>query len=223
MAFELTAFVLVALAFGYLIFRGKRARQLAYIRNYRFHPTLAKKVREKYPHLSDDEVTLVFNALRDYFHICNLAKRRMVSMPSQVVDVAWHEFILFTRHYNSFCEKAIGRFLHHTPTVAMKSPTLAQDGIKRAWRLACAKERIDPADPGRLPLIFAIDGMLAIEDGFRYSLNCKESSSPAYADGYCAGDIGCASGCAGESGASESGSFFDSSGDSVGCGSCGGE
>jgi hypothetical protein len=224
MEFELAVSGLAALAFGYLVFRGKRAKQFAYIENYRFHPTLAEKVKAKYPHLSDDEVTMVFDALRDYFRMCNLAKKRMVSMPSQVVDVAWHEFILFTRLYKKFSEKAIGRFLHHTPTVAMKRPTLAQDGIKRAWRLACAKERIDPADPARLPLIFAIDGMLDIKDGFRYSLDCKDKSSPAYGDGYCAGHIGCAAGCAGDSGTSDSGGFFDGSGDSSGCSgsSCGG-
>jgi len=150
----------------------------------------------------------------------------MVAMPSQVVDVAWHEFILFTRSYELFSNKAIGRFLHHTPTEAMKSPTLAQEGIKRAWRLACATENISPTSPARLPLLFAIDTMLNIDDGFRYSLNCKDKSSPAYADGYCAGHIGCAAGCGGDSvHSSDSGGFFDSFGGSSDCGGggCGGD
>ena len=157
--------------------------------------------------------------------MCNVGKRNMVAMPSQVVDDAWHEFILFTRAYKSFCKKSLGRFLHHTPTEAMKTPTLAQEGIKRAWRLACAKEHISPSSPTRLPLIFAIDAMLNIPNGFTYTLNCQDRRSPAYADGYCAGHIGCSSGCAGDSGAAtdSAGGFFDGLFDSTGCGAdCGG-
>lgn len=225
MSIELVVFLFIISGLFYLFIRGKRARKLAYIQSYKFHPSLGKKVQDKYPHLTDEQIDIVFDGLRDYFYVCNQAQRRMVSMPSQVIDVAWHEFILFTRTYKSFCNKAIGRFLHHTPTEAMKTPTLAQDGIKRAWRLACAKEKIKPSNPVRLPLLFAIDGMLNIEDGFKYSLNCKDKSSPLYGDGYCAGHIGCASGCGGDSAhSSDSGGFFDDFGDSSGCGGgCGGD
>jgi hypothetical protein len=225
MGIEIIALLLFIATSGYIFLRRKKASQLAYIDNYEFHPRVLKKIKEKYPHLNDRDVELVIAALRDYFHICNIAKRRMVAMPSQVVDVAWHEFILITRAYKQFCKKAIGRFLHHTPTEAMRTPTLAQEGIKRAWRLACSKEEIDPRNPNRLPMLFAIDGMLNIGDGFKYSPNCKDRSSPAYGDGYCAGHIGCTSGCAGDSGSSsDSGGFFEGigdSGDSSGCG-CGG-
>lgn len=198
--------------------RSRRRRRLAYIEGYRFHPVLKRKVQERYPHLTDAQVETVFDGLRDYFHICSQAGRRMVSMPSQVVDVAWHEFILFTRAYQAFCEQAVGRFLHHTPTEAMKTPTLAQDGIKRAWRLACARERISPAAPAQLPLLFAIDAMLNIQNGYRYSLDCQDKSSPLYGDGYCAGHIGCAAGCGGDSGCSA-----DGGGDGDGGGGCGGD
>lgn len=203
----------VAGLIGYLLLKSRRSSQLAFIQNYRFHPLLGKKIKEKYPHLSDRDTKLVLDALRDYFHICNLAGKRMVAMPSQVVDLAWHEFILSTRSYKDFSQKAIGRFLHHTPTEAMKTPTLAQEGIKRVWHFACKKDGIDPKAPTRLPLLFAIDALLGIEDGYRYSLDCRDRSSPNYGSGYCAGDIGCASGCGGDSGG------LDSS-----CGSgCGGD
>ena len=140
-------------------------------------------------------------------------------MPSQAVDEAWHEFILSTRFYNQFCQKAFGRYLHHTPTAAMPSPTLAQQGIKRTWRLACAVEKINPKRPEKLPLLFAIDGLLNIPDGFVYQLNCQETAQNK-TSGYCATHIGCTSGCAGDSG-NDSG-LFDSGSDSD-CGSdCGG-
>lgn len=221
--------IAVFIVFGYMISQSRRSSQLSYIENYKFPRKVAIRVKEEYPHLSDDDVTIVLDALRDYFSMCQTGKKQMVSMPSQVVDVAWHEFILFTRNYKEFCTKAIGRFLHHTPTEAMKTPTLAQEGIKRAWRLACAREKIDPSSPHKLPLIFAIDDMLKIKDGFKYSLNCRDKSSPMYGNGYCAGDIGCASGCTGDSGSltssGDSGGFFggsSGSGDSGGSSGCGG-
>lgn len=202
----------------YLYRRLNRSSQLSYLQNYRFHPSLRKKVQQRYPHLTNEQLMLVFTALRDYFYICNQSGKKMVSMPSQVVDVAWHEFILFTRSYNEFCTRALGRFLHHTPTEAMKTPTLAQEGIKRAWKLSCAREKIDPAVPDRLPLLFAIDTLLSIEDGYRYVLDCTNPASPMYGNGYCASHIGCSSGCSGDFG-----NDSDSSSD-AGCGGgCGGD
>jgi len=201
----------------------RQIKQLAYIKKYHFHKSIKEKIRKKYPHLSNDQVHQVFKGLRDYFWMCNRSKRKMVSMPSQVVDDAWHEFILFTRSYKTFCKNGVGKFLHHTPTEAMASPTLAQEGIKRAWRLACAKENINPRVPNKLPLIFALDSMLSIPNGFTYSLNCKDKKSPASGHDYCAGHIACSSGCAGDSGASnESGGVFDGFFDSSGGVDCGG-
>lgn len=219
MSFEIGLLVVLLVVVVCLYSRSKRKAQLAFIENYQFNPAIGQKVKAKYPHLSDENIALVMEALREYFLFCNQAKRRVVSMPSQVVDVTWHEFILFTRDYQQYCKKGLGRFLHHTPTEAMSSPTKAQIGIKRAWRLACAKESINPKTPAKLPLIFAIDSLLGIEDGFKYSLDCKDKTSRLYGDSYCASHIGCSSGCSGDSGGS-SGSF---GGDSGGCGGgCGG-
>jgi len=224
MDFLSLVFLIIFLTATYLIYRKrKQSRQLAYIKSYIFHKAIKNKIFEKHPHLTNEQIHLVFRALRDYFWMCNSAKRQIVSMPSQVVDDAWHEFILFTRNYEIFCRKGIGRFLHHTPTEAMRSPTHADTGIKRAWRLACAKENINPGDPRKLPLIFAIDSMLNIPDGFKYSLNCLKNKSSTTSADYCASHIGCSSGCAGDSAAEDSSNgFFDSSGSDCG-GGCGGD
>lgn len=202
----------------YVVTRAKQQR--AFIENYQFHPALREKVSEKYPHLTEPQISLVFEGLRSYFYICNKAKRKTVAMPSQVVDVAWHEFILFTRAYEQFSKKAIGRFLHHTPTEAMSTPTMAQEGIRRAWRLSCTKENINPKNPAKLPLLFAIDTQLEIENGFKYVLDCQgqtQSDQNGSSSPYCAGHIGCASGCGGDSG-----SASDSLGSSCGGSGCGG-
>ena len=36
--------------------------------------------------------------------------------PSARVDLAWHEFILFTRTYLNFCEQYLGKMIHHEPS-----------------------------------------------------------------------------------------------------------
>ncbi|RDH46244.1 glycine-rich domain-containing protein [Zooshikella ganghwensis] len=208
--------IVIAVIFFVINHKVKKVQQLNYIERYRFQNALKMKVSKKYPQLDREQLKLVFEGLRDYFWMCHKANSQMVAMPSQVVDDAWHEFILFTRAYSQFCKMAIGQFLHHTPTEAMKSSTDATEGIKRAWRLACAREEINPKYPAQLPLIFAIDTMLDIPNGFRYVLDCKENK---FGDGYCASHIGCSSGCAGSSGASSCSS--DSGGSNCGS-SCGG-
>ncbi|MDP1664627.1 MAG: hypothetical protein Q8L79_05815 [Methylobacter sp.] len=204
----------------YFAIKANKARQLKYIEQYHFHKGIRHKLSQKHPQLSEQQLDMVFQGLRDYFRICHRAKKRRVSMPSQVIDDAWHEFILSTRIYEKFCTKALGRFLHHTPAEAMSTPTLAKDGIKRSWRLACALEQINPKKPVRLPLVFAMDGLLNIANGFTYQLDCKKSSSGSY----CASHIGCSSGCGGSSdSSSDSSGCSGNSGDSSGCSSgCGG-
>lgn len=41
--------------------------------------------------------------------------------PSKLIDDIWHEFILFTRSYQSFCEQHLNRFIHHQPSQSPKS------------------------------------------------------------------------------------------------------
>jgi hypothetical protein len=37
--------------------------------------------------------------------------------PSARVDMAWHEFLLFTRTYASFCHDKLGKMVHHEPSI----------------------------------------------------------------------------------------------------------
>ena len=82
MGFYWIFFLLLLLASVYYLYSSKKRRQLEFIQSYRFYSTIGKKIQEKYPNLRDEDVTLVLSALKDYFYICNKAKRRMVSMPS---------------------------------------------------------------------------------------------------------------------------------------------
>jgi hypothetical protein len=200
--------------------RWSGRRRASFIDNFRYQRWLDKRLVARRPELSAEQRREVFEGLCDYFQLCRLAGKRMVAMPSQVVDDAWHEFILFTRQYDNFCRHGFGRFLHHTPAEAMRSPTQASDGIRRAWRLACRREKINPEKPDRLPRLFALDANMAIAGGFIYQLDCLAASQGAAGTGFCASHIGCSSGCSGDAGGSDS---ADSGGDGSGFGGgCGG-
>jgi len=114
-------------------------------------------------------------------------------MPSQVTDDLWHELILYTRHYDSFCKKAFGGFLHHTPAVVLSRDKQNNSGLRRIWWLTCREENINPRQPSRLPLLFAIDKKLNIADGFVYAPDCRgirrNEDTSSGSTPYCGGDF----------------------------------
>ncbi|MEA2029665.1 MAG: hypothetical protein U9N49_11920 [Campylobacterota bacterium] len=188
----------------------QRKKRRNYIKAYQFQSIIKKRLLKTYPHLSNDNIDLVFKALRDYFLFSFNSKNMLLAMPSQVLDVAWHEFILTTREYSQFCNKAFGKYLHHTPTEVMISKQKAQKSIQDIWRVACQKEGINPTYPSSLPLLFAIDGILNIEDGYKYALNCDPTKRE-----YCASHITCSSG---DGDGGYTGGYHKESSDDSGCG-----
>lgn len=211
---------------GLAWWRWRQRARARFVADFRFPAGLARKVRERYPHLSDAQADMVVRELRTFFQVALAAQGRMVSMPSQVVDVAWHEFILFTKGYRLFCRRGLGRFLDHTPAEYMARPQAARQGLRRTWLQACRLDGINPRKPERLPLLFALDGLLLIPDGFRYALDCMGPDGTRSGDAYCASDIGCGGGgggCSGCSGGSDSSSADAGDGGSgCGGGGCGG-
>ena len=111
---------LAAVILAWLVWRQwSRRRRAAFIEEFPYAQFLDQRLAARRPELTPEQRSEVFAGLRDYFQLCRMAGRRMVAMPSQAVDDAWHEFILFTRYYGRFCRGAFGRFLHHTPAAAM--------------------------------------------------------------------------------------------------------
>lgn len=199
----------------------KKSRQ-QFLDRYRVPDAVVDRFRLKHPELNDEQRIMVQKGLRQYFQICLRARGKFVPMPSQVADDLWHDFILFTRNYRNFCTKAFGRYLHHTPVEAMSSPSVATSGIRRTWFHACRIEGINPKQPDRLPLLFALDAQLGIAGGFFYTLNCGNPAASS-SNSFCASDIGCGSGsgCAGDAGGDSGGHGGGDGGSSCGAG-CGG-
>jgi len=222
------ACVLLAALCAFLWQRQLTLRREAYIRGFVLPMGLFEKLRQHHPHLTPKECQLVSHGLRQFFLAHLKSGRRYVSMPSQVADDLWHELILYTRNYQLFCQKAFGRFLHHTPAVVLSKSQQSNGGIRRCWRYVCLEENINPRVPTRLPLLFALDSKLNILNGFYYTANCEaarrqskdgESSSTAY----CGADLAGPSADGGTDG-QDSGAGNDGGGGGDGCGGggCGG-
>lgn len=219
-----------ACAFGIELWGYRRhARREAYIRDFLLPKGLYEAVREHHPQLTPKEFQLVAQGLRQFFLAHLKSGKKFVSMPSQVADDMWHEFILYTRAYETFCRKAFGSMLHHTPAVVLSTGNQGNAGIRRTWQFTCQEENINPLAPSRLPLLFALDSKLNIPDGFIYEPDCggaRRQGDAAGAGGgavYCGADLG--GGGDGGSGSGDGGGDSDGGGDGgSGCGGggCGG-
>lgn len=230
----LLAVICLILAFALMSVwsRMRKAARADYIRTYMFPPGLLDKFGFKRPELSLKEKQLVAHALRQFFLAHIKSGCKFVSMPSQVADDLWHEFILYTRHYDAFCKQAFGRFMHHTPAVVLGADRQNNTGLRRTWWYCCLEENINPKKATRLPLLFSLDKKLNISNGFSYVLDCqgvkREGAQGNSGTVYCGGDISSSSFDGSTDGFGDSSfSFGDSSGsgggDGGGCGGgCGG-
>lgn len=206
---------------------SRRLRRAEFIRTYRWPPGLLDKLSQKHPELQRKETALVSSGLRQFFLAYLMSGQRFVSMPSQVVDDLWHEFILYTREYKAFCNNAFGGFLHHSPAVVLGGAQKDNEGLRRVWWQCCKEENIDPYQPTRLPLLFALDGKLKIENGFTYRPDCEPWRKRAAGAGGCGGGGGavhCASDFSSSSvdGGTAGLGDGDGGGDGGSAGGCGG-
>jgi hypothetical protein len=171
-------------------------RRRLYIESYSFPAALREKL-EAHPDLdlSGTQISLVLDGLRTWFVACLYADGKTLGMPSQAVDIAWHEFILMTREYQSFCDEAFGYYLHHSPEETM------DEAMPAALRRTLLTTEREPMLPGYLgiPCLFALDSELGLPDGRSWTpeeldglrtAGAEEAGSSAGSDGLFAGDGG---------------------------------
>jgi hypothetical protein len=215
--------VIVAVILAVSLHAWQASSRRQFIRECQLPALLGIKLRKKYEHLSGADVELVLRGLKQFFLAHARSGHRFVAMPSQVADEAWHDFILHTRAYESWCKLAFGRILHHSPAEVLGTDPQRNSGLRRTWFWSCKEEGIRPGAPTRLPLLFALDTKFNIPNGFKYVPDCKNIAQQSGSDVYCGNEMGGSSGCGGggDSWGGDIGS--DASGDGGGCGGgCGG-
>jgi hypothetical protein len=192
-----------------------RHRRLRFIDTYVWPPGLIAKLKRRHPTLTPSQIDRVGLGLKQFFRAYLRGNCRHVSMPSQAADDLWHEFILYTKAYDEFCQRAFGRFLHHTPAAILKpGENKTNEGLRRVWWQACKEERIDARAPSALPLLFSLDTDLNIANGYRYVPDCGSVRTIAVEVGY-SRDAQC--------GSDFSSTSFDGGTDGLGDGDGGGD
>ncbi len=228
------ALVSVLIAGVAIIPAWRRLKRAEYIRTYAWPPGLLDKLASHHRGFTRKETALVAQGLRQFFLAYLNSGQRYVAMPSQVADDLWHEFILHTRAYQEFCDNAFGSFLHHTPAVALADGRKKDNaGLRRVWLQCCREDGINPNNPSRLPLLFALDVKLNIPGGYRYYPDCAQLRRNGDADSQCGGDFssssydggteGMGSDSRSDGGSGDSGGDSASGGDGGGCGGGGGD
>lgn len=73
-------------------------------------PILKDKIHKVLP---EHNTEAVLDEVLKFLSLISLSGKSL--SPSLVVDLAWHEFILCTKLYHSFCNDKFGKYIHHTP------------------------------------------------------------------------------------------------------------
>ena len=135
----------------------RRTGRRRFIESYEFSPALHRKLRDELGGTREADIAL--EGLRAWYLACLYADCSLIGMPSKAVDEAWHEMILMTRDYTEFCDRAFGRYLHHTPDSVL--------GVSMHDLLG---ETLRVVDDNELPMtLFTADADAGMEDGHTYS------------------------------------------------------
>jgi len=207
--------LLATIAAVVLFRKWLQLRRAEFIRTYHWPAGLLERLEKHRAGMARKDSALVSRGLRQFFVAYLMGGNRYVSMPSQVADDLWHEFILYTREYERFCRRAFGGFLHHTPAVVLSEHRRSNEGLRRVWWYCCKYENIDPVNPTRLPLLFALDSKLNIPNGFVYHPQCEELRKNGSGATYCGGDFADSSVDGGTAGFGDGGSGGHGVSDSV--------
>jgi hypothetical protein len=74
---------------------------------------LVARIAAEHPELDVDMPARILDQTLAFLGTCATATEPIG--PSELVDIGWHTFILYTHEYADFCNRIAGRFIHHVP------------------------------------------------------------------------------------------------------------
>lgn len=164
----------------FVMYHFLRKARLDYIKNYQFPSIVMKKFMEQYPKLSMEDTKLVEIGLKQFFMLYALCQegtkpKHGFLMPSRLVDELWHNFMLDSANYYKFCKHVYGGMFHHKPgpdNGGNKKLHLEKKFSKELTNtyeyLKKLKDYTAVATIGSVPVLFALDSLCRIENGFYY-------------------------------------------------------
>lgn len=86
-----------------------------------FNSRFIDRVKEKNPQWSRYQIECIIDDYKKFMYIA--ASSDESCTPSKLVDIIWHEHILFTRDYiNHWCGKILKKVIHHDPGTPDEQP-----------------------------------------------------------------------------------------------------
>jgi len=70
--------------------------------------------------IADSEIGTAIDRFKGFIFLNAVGYSRL-SMPIKEIDIVWHTFLLFTAEYADFCDRYVGRFVHHVPVTSRNS------------------------------------------------------------------------------------------------------
>ncbi len=105
---------------------GQRECTIAQALSYR-NDEVIYKFLERFDMAFGDAEEVFQETLR-WMWLCshNGAPRLAITQELLILDEMWHTFILFTQPYADYCERYLGKFIHHAPTTQAEKDRLQQ-------------------------------------------------------------------------------------------------
>lgn len=83
--------------------------------SYEYLNQVKLRFLSEHPDITEDEYEWRLFELKRYFFMNSIMKN--TPMFSADVDEIWHEMLMFTRQYETFSDRYMGKMLHHTPNL----------------------------------------------------------------------------------------------------------
>lgn len=97
-------------------------------------PYLEEKLLSEGVFDSSEEYQRAFTEFKRYAALNEMGNSPL-GMSSKRVDEVWHQFILFTPHYQAFCDDVLGEFMHHVPNTSHTgNPEVTEGSFVRAYQ-----------------------------------------------------------------------------------------
>lgn len=90
-------------------------------------PYLLEKMQSTGLVAEPEQARALFEEVKKYL-LLSRHLRKPLPMSSALVDAAWHQFVLFTREYEAFCQSCLGSFFHHVPDIPSREPSSSAAG-----------------------------------------------------------------------------------------------
>lgn len=90
---------------------GKMVAGLNRIMEYQYEPLIERMVDQV--GWTEEHARRVFDDLKRFMFLCGTVVD-LIAAP-RIIDDMWHEFMMFSQEYRSFCSLYVGFFVDHTP------------------------------------------------------------------------------------------------------------